>query len=245
MKRISTAWMAAAKNLWWKLLLILVLMAAAEIALFHWSLRDFQIEYDSRYVDSFLAAIERSKLKFVFLAAVVALTACCCLQGSRFSGKNTYLLQRMPMAEWQLTALWAMVHLAAFLILWAAQLLTVFVLWKQYLVGHPSSAPGLELLVSFYNNGFLHGILPLRDVSRWIILLVFWLCMGWLTASFGFFQRRGQIPIGLLIMLGGYFFLTGELGNVASCWIFIIVFLLNVAGNIHRMWGVYHEAQPD
>ena len=233
--------MAAARNLWWKLLAILVLLVLVEYGLYCYADRVLQSQSETDILLSFSAIVEETHLKLVFLTAFLALTACCCLQGSRFSGKNLYLLQRLPTAEWKVTLLWAVIHLVCFLILWAVQLLMVFVLWKIYLTDYPSAAPGLQLLVFFYDNGFLHAMMPLRDISRWAVLLLYWPCMGWLTASFGFFQRRGQIIAGLLIPLGGYFVLTSGLGNNASCWIFIVVFLLTVAGNVHRMWEVYHD----
>lgn len=245
MKRTSSVWMAAAKNLWWKLLLVLLVLAAAEIGLCHWSIRDFQIEYESRYSDSFYAVADRSKLQLVFFAALAVLTACCCLQGCRFNGKNLYTLQRLPLSEWQITLHWALVHLACFVILWAVQVFLIFVLWRLYAAEFSPAAPDLELLVSIYRSNFFHGMLPLADMIRWVYLLTYWLCMGWLTASFGFFQRRGRFRIGLLVMLGCYFTLTVEMGNFGSNMIFTILCLIVAAIDVFGMWEVYHGTQPD
>ena len=244
MKRISTVWMAAAKNLWWKLLLIIVVLSAAEIGLYHWSVGEIQKMYNAFVVDSLPNIVEKAKLKLVFFAALAAVTACCCLQGSRFSGKN-YTLQRLPMAEWKITALWAVTHLACFVILWAAQVVLISALWSMYAARFHPAAPGLDLLVSFYNNGFLHAMLPLADVTRWIYLVTYWLCMAFLTATFGFFQRRGRYRISLLIMLACYFTLIKEIGSFASNLIFTILCLIVAAVDAFAMWEVYHEAKPD
>lgn len=244
MKRISTVWLAAAKNLWWKLLIILAAMSAAEIGLYRSAVIASQNQYEDFYMKSFPVLVEEAGLKLVFFAALMAVTACCCLQGSRFSGKN-YTLQRLPMAEWKITALWAVTHLACFVILWAAQVVLISALWSMYAARFHPAAPGLDLLVSFYNNGFLHAMLPLADVTRWIYLVAYWLCMAFLTATFGFFQRRGRYRISLLIMLACYFTLIKEIGSFASNLIFTILCLIVAAVDAFAMWEVYHEAKPD
>ena len=246
MKRISSIWMAAAKTLWWKLLLILVLMAAGEILLLNRAIHLYVQTYEGYRQPSFQHLIRDAKIYLVFFAAVVALSACCCLQGCRFGGKNQYLLQRLPLAEWQVTALWAVVHLACFAILWAGQLAAVILLWNRYIMEFPASSQGLALLVAFYDNGFLHGLLPLRDGVRWLLVLGYWPAMAWLTASFSFFQRRDKsLRIGLLLLLFVYFMLMQEPGNAATTVLFFVFLLLVLAGNIHGMWGAYHEANTN
>lgn len=242
MKRIFSVWMAAAKNLWWKLLLIVIVMLAAEYGLYRWIFPQLleQGEYMAR---PFYAVVTHIHIKFVFFAAMTAVAACCCLQGSRFSGSNAYLLQRLSLREWQVTGLWALVHLGCFVILWAVQLLGIFGLWKLHLQQFPTTEPGLNLLVAFYENGFLHGMLPLADKSRWIYLLVYWFSMAVLTATFGYFQRRGRFRISLLIMLGCYFNLTLELGNAASHMIFVIICLLVAGTDIYAIWSERHEEE--
>lgn len=249
MKRIVTVWMAALKNLWWKLLLILAAMSAAEIGLYHWSVRDLCLRYPAAdYPDyqwwSFHGFAQNGKLHLIFLAAVLILAVLCCLQGCRFSGKN-YTLQRLPVAEWQVTVLWGLAHLTCFIILWAVQVVLIFVLWSFYVARFQPAAPGLDLLVSIYRCGLFHAVLPLADVARWVYLLTYLLCMSWLTASFGFFQRRGRFRIGLLVLLGCYFTLTVEMGNAGSNIIFTLICLIVAAIDVFGMWGVYHEAQTD
>ena len=107
----------------------------------------------------------------------------------------------------------------------------------------PTTEPGLNLLVAFYENGFLHGMLPLADLSRWIYLAVYWISMAVLTATFGYFQRRGRFRISLLIMLACFFNLTSELGIAASHMIFVIVCLLVVGTDLYGIWSERHEEE--
>ena len=108
MKRITSVWMAAFRNLWWKLLVILLLLTAAELVSFDSTLSRLakeQAEYDWLVI-SFQMVIEQAKLYWHLFGAFVVLTALCCLQGCRFSGKNRYLLQRLTMPEWLVTWCW-------------------------------------------------------------------------------------------------------------------------------------------
>ncbi len=244
MKRVLSVWMAAAKNLWWKLLLILIVMLAVEYGLYRWICPQL-LEQGEHMARPFYAVMTRIHIKLVFFAAMAAVAACCCLQGSRFSGSNAYLLQRLSLPEWQITGLWALVHLGCFVILWAVQLLGVFGLWKLHLQLFPTTEPGLNLLVAFYENGFLHGLLPLADVTRWVYLAIYWLSMGILTAAFGYFQRRGRFRISLLVLLGCYFNLTSELGNASSNMIFIIACLLVVGTDLYAIWSERHEEEEN
>jgi len=247
MKRTSSVWMAAARNLWWKLLLIVVILSAAEIGLYHWSVQNCWNQYGggSFVVVSFPTLVNESRLSLVFFAAIIALTACCCLQGCRFSGKNLYTLRRLPIAEWQITLHWALVHLACFVILWTVQVLLIFVLWRFYGAQFAPAAPGLDLLVSIYAAPLFHAMLPLADGIRWVYLVTYWLCMAFLTATFGFFQRRGRYRISPLIMLGCYFPLIKEIGSFASSLIFTIFCLILAAVEAAALWEVHHEKKPD
>ena len=247
MKRISSVWMAAARNLWWKLLLIMVVLSAAEIGLYQYTVTWYwDPDKSLMYVpQSFSSIAEGAKLSLVFFAALLALTACCCLQGSRFSGKNLYTLQRLPLSEWQITLHWALVHLACFIILWAVQVVLIFVLWGFYAAEFSPASPGLDLLVSIYTTDLFHTVLPLADTSRFVYLITYWLCMAFLTATFGFFQRRGRYRISLLIMLACYFVLIKEIGSFASNILFTMFCLILAAVDAFALWGVYHETQPD
>lgn len=244
MRKIGSVWMAAARNLWWKLLLILAAMTAVELGLFQWAIsgEDYVWYYGSR-IDryDFALLVEQARLQWVFFGAVAAVAACCCLQGCRFSGKNVYTLRRLPVAEWQITAWWFPVHLCCFVILWAAQLAVIFLLWRLFCQNQAPAAPGLELLTCLYRCGFLHGLLPLADWTRWLAVGSYWVCFGWLTASFGFFQRRGRFRIGAPAALGSFRVLTLNMGSSGVDVTAAILLWLAVGISVCSIWGVYHE----
>lgn len=245
MKRIGSVYMAAFRNLWWKLLVVLAILAVSEYFLFRNALDRIlldMLQYEW-LVPSFHMAVENGKLYLIFFAALAAVMALCVLQGCRFSGKNLYLLQRLSIPEWRICLHWALAHLACLVILWAVQLAVVLGLWQYYRSCCPVESPGLELLISLYSSGFLHLLLPLADGSRWLRLLVYLVTAAVMTASFGFFQRRGRLRIGLLIMLGIYFTMPQSMGNAGSDYLFSILCVVLLAWQIYCVWGEYHEAE--
>lgn len=243
MKKVTSLWMAAARNLWWKLLLILILMTAAEVGLFYWAHGALNYEYEGLARADFAWVVEKGRLKLVFFAALAAVTACCVWQGCRFSGKNVYTLQRLSLPEWQITALWVPVHLSCFVILWAVQVVDILLLWKLFAAMESPAAPGLELVTALYRTGLLHAMLPLADGTRWVSMLTYWVSMSVLTAAFGFFQRRGRYRITLPLALGFFFQLAVKAGHSGTDIAFTICCVLLVGIDLAGIWGTCHEAE--
>lgn len=231
MKRVSAVWMAAVRTVIWKLLLIIILMAGAETVLF-W--RTFQ--------GGFAYFLEESRLWTVFFLALAALCAVLCLQGCQFSGKTVYTLQRLPLSEEAVTLLWAAVHVGCLVILWAFQLAVVWGLWLLYNRFGPSSGQTLELFVNVYGNDFLHGLLPLADVSRHVRNILWVLVLGFETAAFGYFQRRGRFrgEVVFLLAVGIGFFRTGMGETKADVWLSLLSLGL-AALTCYSVWEESHE----
>ena len=242
-RQITSTWMAASRVLLGKLLLILAAMAAVQMGLFAVLLAQVQNQQGSVAVP-FENLLLEAGIGKVFYAALAATAVACTLQGCRFSGKNLYTLQRLPLGEVRTTILWAMVHLACYVILWAGQLAVVFGLWQLFGRELGSGNPGLELFVAFYNSNFLHTLVPLAEVSRWIAMVFYGLTLAWSSACFGFFQRRGRIRAELPLLLGNPLFLSSSLsstGSDLSCIAFYIVLWCTQCMGI---WGVTHDEEP-
>jgi len=201
MKRVCAIWMAAAKNLLWKLLVVLALMAAAELWMFRSTMPGGPIT-DGLPFGKWLAD---SGAPLIFGIAFVLVTVLMSINGCDFSGgKLRYTLQRLPQSEAAVTTIWAVFNLGVYVILWAVELAVVLVCWSWYLAaqaGH--TAPQLELLVACYSTDyFLHGLFPLANGFRWIKTIMGILCLSVGAAHFGFRQRRGKIPYSLIPMAG-------------------------------------------
>ena len=246
MKRILSTWMAAAKTILWKLLLILLLLAGTELLMLRHGMDWYRQMLADGYLDiTFSNLLDQSRLAYVYFAALVAVTAVCCLQGAQFSGKKVYTLQRLPLGEFPTTLLWALVHLSAYMILWAVQLAMIFVLWRVYVTEFGSGNPGLELFVAFYQNGFLHGLLPLADVARWIMVGFYYVTLAYSSACFGFFHRRGKVRLWVCVLLVLYGFLVGSDGSDVGNFLICVSCVLLAVSQTGSIWGVYHNAETD
>ena len=231
MQRVSAVLMAATKTVLWKLLLILILLAGAETVLF-WR----------TYPGGFSYFLVESRLWTVFFLALAALCAVLCLQGCQFSGKPVYTLRRLPLPEEAVTLLWAAVHAACLVILWAFQLGLVWIFWRLFNRFGPASGQTLELFVNVYGNDFLHGLLPLADGSRHVRNVLWVLSLGFATAAFGYFQRRGRFRVELIFLLavGIGFFRTGMGETAADIWISLLS-LGMAALTVCSGWEGLHE----
>lgn len=104
-----------------------------------------------------------------------------------------------------------------FLLLWAVQaaLALGFCLWYA---GTLDSAyvSGQSAFLDFYRSGFLHGLLPLADLTRWLRSFVCFMALGLTTAMFGYYQRNGCKGIaGFLVLaltMGTHATSPGEVG---------------------------------
>ena len=241
MKRVLSVWMAAARDVLWKLLLILIAMTGAELLLLRRGFAEVEWLLAEGYGSmTFGDAITESKIAFVYFLAFAAVVAVCCLQGCRFSGKNVYTLQRLPMGEVPATLLWAVTHLMCLAILWAAQLVLMLWFWRMFAMRFGAENPALELFMVFYENGLLHSLLPLADTGRWCTIGIYFATVAFSTACFGFFQRRGRFR-GEICILAALFSLslTRKAGMDGDAICMVICGVL-AATQIAALWEVYH-----
>lgn len=245
-RQITSTWMAASRVLVGKLLIILAVMAAAQTGLFLAQLNQIRnLPRDSGAAITFSSLLSQAGTGKVFFAALTAVTAVCTIQGCRFSGKNIYTLQRLPLGELRTTVLWAMVYLACYIVLWAGQLAAVYGLWRLYLRTFGSGNPGLELFVAFYSSSFLHTLLPLAEVSWWLAMAGYGVTLAWSAACFGFFQRRGRIRAELLLLIGNPLWLCSSAGSTGSDYSCIACYVVLWCTQCMGVWGVMHDEEAN
>lgn len=243
MKRISSVCMAATRQTLWKLLLIVALMAAVELGVFWYQMpTEFrEMEPGRRYL-MFNASLYW--FLWALRGATVLLFVLQAYQGCDSGGKLTYTLRRLPMGERAVTTLWAVVHMAGHWILWAAQLAVVLVCWRKYCSCYEVFAPTLERFTQFYRGDFLHGLLPLADLSYAICLGLQMVTLGVAAAYYGFVQRKGKWPKApiLVLAISMAYFPAGydNYGLEIALIVIDCVFLSYMLWQI--WWGDYEEA---
>lgn len=186
MKRIQSIWMLMAGSTSNRLWTTLAAMAVLETVSFGAL---------GRNADTFGAAVNQSRIPLLCAAAFVifALTLSGCLYGTndtlgrlKVSGQTVFLCQ-------------CGYNSLCLLLLWATQATVLFLLSRWYLPLHPESAGHQGLLVDFYRNGFLFGLLPLSQWSRWGRNVMFVAAMGVLTACVSFKLRQGKWAAAALV----------------------------------------------
>ena len=248
-RTIGSVWMAAARQIVWKLLLIVVIMAALELGLLWYLTRQQAVSFSTGYYvgSGFGAWLDKAGGYPVFSAAFLLLTAALMLQGcDTQGGKLRYTLQRMPVSEASSTAHWALVHISAYIVLWMAQLAVAVIGWNIYnhsLHHAMAEASALELFVEFHLDGFLHSLLPMGCIACWVRQIAWILCMGTGTAWFGVQQRRGKIAIGPAIaaILGIVTFRNHVKTNEEMAELSSLVFIAMLIYNAVQIWRRNYE----
>lgn len=152
----------------YKMIGLLLLMSAVQLVLFGRVVRG-QISQRG-YADDLESLLDRCGIPICFL-----ITFCLvCLvmawaDSDRGGSRASYLLRRLAMGRTKLFLMRTLYHVCALLVLFALELGLVFGMYLWY-----AEVQNLEVLspqalfLAFYRSPFLHSLLPLESVSRWI-----------------------------------------------------------------------------
>jgi len=183
MKKHISVLMLFVRSSMYRFLLIIFIMAAVQTVFFTISFRNAEGLFG---LDTILSA---SYLGISFAVSFLVLYAQLCLTGCEFGGKHSYTLSRLRVSQ-KAILIWRAVCNAGFLIMfWAAQVGIILAFGGLFTARYPQ--PQAVMLV-FYQNNFLHNLLPLADWSR-IVLNIGWLVVLAVTATdFPIRINRGQ-----------------------------------------------------
>lgn len=189
-----------------RVLALLAALAAAETALFAWALSrglTRNIMDDQTCPAPVEDLFDFARISWAYRIAVVLLFVLLLLSAAELKGgRMGYTLRRLRISE-EAAVLWqGGYHTVCLALLWAVQaaLALGFCLWYAGTLD-PAYASGQSAFLAFYRSGFLHGLLPLADVSRWARAFAFFLTLGLTTAMFGYYQRNRSKSIGALVVL--------------------------------------------
>lgn len=225
MKRHLSIWMLMTRSTIYRVLGLFLALAAVDGALFARALRQMEqwINPDASILPENLIApsleqvMESSYFSLAFGVCLLALTALLCLNGCEFGTKQGYTLQRLRVSQREIFV-WQMVHNAAcYFLLWAVQAGVAFAACRAYTARYPDWVNSQTVVLAFYRNSFLHSLLPLADVWRWVRNAVGCTALGVCAAAFPVQQRRGHksVAAAILAVLSALFFVQpmGYNGN--------------------------------
>ena len=237
-----------------KVLALLAVMAAAETALFAWALSQ-GLTRDIMDNQTCPAPVEDlfdfAGISWAYRIAVILLFVLLILSGTELKGGRLgYTLRRLRISE-EAAVLWQSgYHVACFAMLWAVQaaLALGFCLWYAGTLD-PAYVSGQSALLAFYRSGFLHGLLPLANLSRWGYIMMSGTALGITSAMFGYHQRHGRKGIAgfiaLALTLWTYAVSAGEWGVIGSTSAMLVIMTLWQLFTLWMAWkgdGMDEEA---
>ena len=193
MKKHLSVFGLFARSSIFKVIGILLLMCAVEIAFFHVELQNALEAYE--VVDYGMASLERMFMRAAtnvyFRVALALITIVICLPGCEFKSKTSYTMRRLAISEQATFFHQAAYNTLVYLMLFAVQLVVVFGLSQYYLAVVPEECISNQtMFLAFYRNEFLHSLLPLEDIGLWIRNGLLIITFGLATAEYPYKQRR-------------------------------------------------------
>ena len=233
MRKHLSIFMLYTRSSIYRLLIILVLMAAAEIALFYFSVE--------RCLTSGIIGLERmfekSGIGIVMGAGFILISVQLILMGCERGSKQSYTLRRLSISEESVFAWQALFNALAYFLLWAVQLIIV---WAMCIYGTSKMgalASNQNIVLAFYRNDFLHSLLPLAETSRLLRNIFLIVALGLSSALFSYHNRRKKFGISIIfmILIGGLPF-AGSVGNIETDVVQIFSSICVIIWSIYRVF---------
>ena len=219
MKKHLSVIMLAARSTIYKVLLLILVTGAVQAGLF-WRARA-----ESRTAGAALDIYQVSNLETVlesshiYLAAGLAFYLLCAilsLNGCEFGSKVGYTLRRLAVSERTVTVWWAVYNTCCFVIFWMSQALIMLLLCRWYGAGATDGVFGPQsVFLAFYRDKYLHSLVPMAEISRWVRDIILCICLGTCTATFSYKLRRGKKGVAIFVLaaltFGGFCAEMGQL----------------------------------
>ena len=239
MKKYLSIWMIASRSTLYKIIGLLFLMNIAEILAF------VQISNSSNLypLDTF---ITESHMPLISGTTFLILCYILSMVGYETSGsKIRYSIQRFTVREETIVSLWAFYNMGCFILFWAVQLLIALFLCHQYtLIMDPLYWHNQTTFLAFYQNPFLHSLLPLEEGSRWVRNGILIFALGVTSASFSLNQRRGKKGIAIVVLAAiAFASFSQDFGDFGADMFLIILTLPFAIYSFYKIWrGECHDS---
>ncbi len=220
------------------MILLLLVTSVIQGGMFFYELKPYMnITHpgDGAYILGLETIFSRTLIPHTALVSVILLTILLAIQGTAFSSKTEYTMKRLSVSE-KAAFLWqAGYNSLAFLLFWAVEGVLMYVLCSVYSQSI-GNATGQTLLLALYRDEFLHGMVPLHDVSRIVRNAVFCLTFGTMTAYYTHTQRNGRASIALvptaLYAIGAFCMgdisLSTDIAHIVVCLLFSAAVIVKI-----------------
>ena len=232
MKRYGSILMLLARSTVLKLVGLLAGMTAVEIGLVFWQ---------GRNVPGLEQLFEQTRMHWVFGAALIGMALMLGNTLCESGGKLDYTLRRLRVSDRELFLCQSLYNAACFILLWTVQVLVALLLCR-YWMGQQESMSHQAVFLACYRSEFLHSLLPLEDVTRYVRNLFLFAGLGVCCACHPVRQRRGKQGFALLVAAAAVAFgFPEEMAESMSdvLWGFVVVVITFVC--LVMTWGEEYE----
>jgi len=197
MKQHLSVFMLSARTAVYKVLALLVLMAAVQAALFTAALNAGST--DTAF--GLEAVITRSRLELVLAVCFLLISFVLARANTEVSG--AYTARRLSVSP-QAVFLWqSLCGVLVYLLLWAVQVLVIVALCALFVrLAPPDQVTGQTVFLAFYRNSLLHCLMPMEDIRCWFANLLLLPALGLCSA------RRPEPSVRLVRFCDILFLLT-------------------------------------
>ena len=206
---------------------IIGLMAAVQTGAFLWSMQ--------AAAEPLEAVVKSAHWKLIFCAGILLLA----VMLLRSTSGGGYTVRRLRVSERAAFRWHSLACLGCIVLLWMSEVLILTLLCRYFVSVTGSS--NKALFIAFYRSDFLHSILPLEEISRWIYLLTALLALSFCIANAVVrmrYRHGARTLLALLILLIG--FIQRPLGSYASDVFLTLSHLCFIA---YAIWAVWYHAE--
>ena len=223
MKQHLSVLMLITRSSIYKVIAVLIAMAAAQAGMFGYVLHS-NLQSGIHHLESMVSS---SGIAWVFAAAFLLLTYVISRTGFKNGCQPGFFI-------WQ-----AVYNTAVYALLLGAELLLLMALARYWqTVANQDLIGAQSIFLAFSRNSFMHCICPLDDIWLWIRNGILAIAMGMAAAQYPFRQRRGKTLQVVVTMAAATlaFFVRGLGGEVRD--FFAISMALIVIGKVvYNLWG--------
>ena len=263
MKKYLSVIMLAARGSFFKVIGVMIMMAAAQIGVFYTKYQALITERQNQLNEQLLhpengiwdiafPAMERVLDKGIangyitvagiWIMAFVLIGILLNQAGAPWKSGSENIrmtLQRMPMKEWKITFCYAVYNFGIWLIFWAFSIGVVLAICEVYYKFAILDAYGSQsTFLAFYRNELFHSLLPLEDVTRYVRNIGMFVALSVMSATTGFWNRRGKRNLVSFICIGlmaGAF--PGRMGNQGADLWWVVVSVAVIIMECYRMFS--------
>lgn len=230
---IVSLWTLCARGSFYKILLVLAGMALAEFACFELVCRKMT---GNAALLSPEKMIDECFLQPVFLCAFGLIYFILLWTESEHRGtRSGYTLLRLKVTQRQQFAVRTVYNTLCLTLVFSVQAALAAALCARYVERLPEELVSPQLLfLAFYRNRFLHSLLPMAEIGKWVKNLLLLTAFG-MEAALGLQGRNYLTSIWLCILSARLF--AADIGslNVILC---SLLYLFCIAASLLQVYGV-------